>query len=436
MFTVQAYSSNLKCLLILISIFFNSAQFCLAQIQIDTSRSADAIVKEVLLGSGVWAGNISYTGAPHAIAVFETDSVILPIKKGLLLTTGNVYMSKGPNKYTDMSWASKSPGYNLLETIANGPTHDAALLEFDFVTASENLSFNFVFASEEYTEYVGSKYNDVFAFFINGPSLENVNLATLPKSSTPITINSVNNKRNRKYYIDNPTESINFPILYDVRKKKVVKNKYFNKKKALPQYNIQFDGFTTTLQAACKVVPGEIYHIQIAIADVADLILDSGVYLEANSFISTGKMVIPIQNPFIPASAPQTSIKIKETPIVVEKPVVENLSCFTVNFNFDCYSLTDSALTVLKEAYQLIQFYPASSIEIIGHTDNIGSDTYNDALSRNRSNTVAHFISTLGIDQSRLSIKAKGEREPVESNETAVGRFQNRRTEVIVKWTQ
>jgi outer membrane protein OmpA-like peptidoglycan-associated protein len=214
----------------------------------------------------------------------------------------------------------------------------------------------------------------------------------------------------------------------------VVKNKNFNKKKGLPPYNIQFDGFTTTLQAACKVIPGEVYHIQIAIADVADLILDSGVYLEANSFISTGKTVVSLPNPFIPTSTPQTSIKIEGNPIVPEKPAIEKRSCFRVNFDFDYYSLTDSALAVLKEACKVIEYYPGSSIEIVGHTDNIGSDTYNDVLSRNRSATVAHFISSLGIDQSRLIIDSRGEREPIESNETAEGRSQNRRTEVIIKW--
>lgn len=61
------------------------------------------------------------------------------------------------------------------------------MLEFDFTTTGGNLFFSFVFASEEYNEYVNSSFNDVFGFFVNG-----VNIALVPGTSTPVAINSVN----------------------------------------------------------------------------------------------------------------------------------------------------------------------------------------------------------------------------------------------------
>ncbi|HMP99673.1 MAG TPA: choice-of-anchor L domain-containing protein, partial [Cyclobacteriaceae bacterium] len=140
-----------------------------SQIQIDTTHSANALVNNVLKGNGVLVGNVKYTGARHAIAYFEDEAAETGISKGIMLTTGNALMLAGPNRSTFTSWVNGTGGDRQLESIARGKTYDASVLEFDFITAAENLSFYFVFASEEYLEYVDSRYNDVFAFFITGP---------------------------------------------------------------------------------------------------------------------------------------------------------------------------------------------------------------------------------------------------------------------------
>jgi outer membrane protein OmpA-like peptidoglycan-associated protein len=334
-----------------------------------------------------------------------------------------------------MQFKNKTPGYPKLEAIARGATHDAAILEFDFVTSAENLSFNFIFASEEYTEYVGSKYNDVFAFFINGPGLDNVNLAVLPKSNVPVTINSINHKKNKRYYVDNPTENINDPIIYDVRKKAAVKNKNYRKTKALPQYNIQYDGFTTLLEAACKVVPGEIYHIEIAIADVSDFILDSGVFLAGSSFKSTGDKIVPIENPFdnTPLPVETTLTEPKLVPeIAVEKTDPVPLEAI-VEFIFDTYHLTDSAASVIRQYCQWIKSFPQAIIEVAGHTDDWGTDAYNEVLSRSRAESVASYLMQLGIPQNNIRISYNGEKLPLATNETDEGRARNRRVEIQLR---
>jgi outer membrane protein OmpA-like peptidoglycan-associated protein len=398
---------------------------------IDTAYTAEYLVKEILLGKGVIAGNIHYTGAKHAISAFTDSSSMLSIKDGILLTSGSALISKGPNKFTDMQFANRTPGYAKLEAIANGPTHDAAILEFDFVTSAENLSFDFIFASEEYTEYVGSKYNDVFGFFISGPGLDNVNLAVLPRSQVPVTINSINHKKNRKYYIDNPTETINDPIVYDLRKKTAVRNKNYQKTKALPIYNLQYDGFTTLLQAACKVVPGEIYHIEIAIADVSDFILDSGVYLAGHSFRSTGNKIIPIENPF--RKIPPVDTLLAEVPVVPEIPAEINLPLLeeaSVEFIFDTYFLTDSARMVINRYYNFIKQHPQDMVEVTGHTDDVGTEGYNDILSRNRAQSVTQYLIQLGVEKEKILLMYRGEGSPLTSNATVEGRARNRRVEL------
>jgi outer membrane protein OmpA-like peptidoglycan-associated protein len=247
----------------------------------------------------------------------------------------------------------------------------------------------------------------------------------------PVTINSINHKKNRKYYIDNPTETYNDPIVYDLRKKTAVRNKNYQKTKALPIYNLQYDGFTTLLQAACKVVPGEIYHIEIAIADVSDFILDSGVYLAGHSFRSTGNKIIPIENPF--RKIPPVDTLLAELPLVPEIPAEINLPLLeeaSVEFIFDTYFLTDSARMVIKRYYNFIKQHPQEMIEVTGHTDDVGTEGYNDILSRNRAQSVAQYLIQLGVEKEKILLIYKGEGSPLTSNATVEGRAKNRRVEL------
>ncbi len=433
----------------MVLLLFTPLYTCLGQIQVDTSLSAPQLVKEVLLGDGVAVSNVRYTGPRYAIAYYRDSTKILSITKGLLLTSGNATLCQGPNRQAGSGWSSRAAGHPKLDAIAGGQTHDAAVLEFDFVTTSEVLSFNFIFASEEYQEYVGSKYNDVFAFFIQGPGLPNVNLATLPRSRTPVTINSINHRQNHKYYVDNPTHTYNDPILYDVRRKRTVRNKDFGKESGLPKYNIQYDGFTTLLEATCKVVPGEVYHIQMAIADVGDYSLDSGIFLEAHSFRSLGGTYVSLSGSFEPASPPMPGIPVVEygnthTPSEPEPfdsvaaqwvpTEAESLpkKLYKIEFAFDSYDLTDSSSQVLEEVCQVLQKHPAAVVEVVGHTDFIGSDGYNDRLSERRAVAVARYLAGKGIS-AKVQAAHQGERLPLKSNLTPDGRARNRRTEIVIR---
>jgi outer membrane protein OmpA-like peptidoglycan-associated protein len=422
---------------------------CVSQIRVDTSLSVHQLVKEVLLGDGVAVQNVRYNGPRHAIAHFRDSTKILSVGNGLLLTSGNAFTSLGPNQQAGASWGSRGGGYAKLDAIAGGDTHDAAVLEFDFVTSAEILTFNFIFASEEYPEYVGSKYNDVFAFFINGPGLPNVNLAMLPRSRTPVTVNSINHKTNRKFFVDNPTFTYNDRIVYDVRRKRTVRNKNYHKEGGLPRYNIQYDGFTTVLEATCKVIPGEVYHIEMAIADVGDYSLDSGIFLEAHSFRSMGGSYVSLRNTFekAPAAPPITpslpvvgqgnKITVPEeepAPATPTTPVEKKAkpAFYQVLFAFDSFELSDTSLHVIEEVCRMLQNNHGAVVEVVGHTDCVGSDVYNDQLSQRRAAAVAGYLLERGIS-ARVVTLYKGERIPVGSNETDFGRGLNRRTEIIIK---
>lgn len=405
---------------------------------VDTTRTADDLVHNILLGNGVQIGNVRFTGQKHAIGFFEDQTSQIGIKNGILLTSGNALFAVGPNKSPRSGWASDAAGDDELDAIARGKTYDASVLEFDFVTVSENLSFQFVFASEEYLEYVGSKFNDVFAFFVEGPGLEKTNIAMLPDGITPITVNTVNNELNGQYYIDNTYINTTDPFIWDVRNRKVIENKNYLQEEVLPKHNIQFDGFTHVLEARCVVVPNKVYHIKIAIADVGDGILDSGVILKGGSFRSFGERVVQLDDHFKHEVTPKAT-ESKRPDLVnsngqLTRSIPKEIILGNIEFEFDQYRIPANAKHTLTAAINEWYKKPNSKIHIIGHTDSWGSDGYNVILSQNRSKAVAKALTGLGIPENQLVIHFYGEKRPLKTNNTTEGRARNRRVELVLSY--
>lgn len=243
----------------------------LSQLVTSTAMGPAGLVQNVLLGSGVTVSNINYNGSGGAIGSFTATGTNLGITEGIVITTGTVFNNgdgpHGPNDEPGSGIDINGPGYPLLTSLIGGtPTFDAAVLEFDFIPYSDSVKFRYVFGSEEYPEYVGSQFNDVFAFFISGPGISGLqNIARLPNGQ-PVAINNVNAGANAAFFVENGNGS----------------QAPYNSSTAF----IQYDGFTKVLTAAAKVECGKTYHLVIAIADTGDGILDSGIFLEANSLSS------------------------------------------------------------------------------------------------------------------------------------------------------
>jgi hypothetical protein len=216
----------------------------------DMNELTPAQLVEVLTGPGITIANMTIPGARQAAGRFTGGLASgLGIDAGVIMSTGDIKDAAGPNQTQGRSGTLGVPGDAQLDAIvAPNRTNDATILEFDFVTASPNFNIRYVFASEEYREFVGSQFNDVFAFFLN-----NQNIALIPGTNAPVAINSVNHLQNTAFYRDNPPNG--------------------------GPFNIQFDGFTAVLTAQAVVIPGQTYHIKLAIADTSDRILDSAVFL-------------------------------------------------------------------------------------------------------------------------------------------------------------
>lgn len=209
----------------------------------------------ILAGSGITTSNINFTGSSGQAATFTGGtSAGLGFNSGILLSTG-LATSASNAASSDADSNLSGPGDASLNTLAGVATFDAASLTFNFQfgdgSNGGNLYFNFIFASEEYPEFVGSGYSDAFGIFLNG-----TNIANIPGTGTAVSINSINNSTNPGLFRNNSTGS------------------YLN----------TFDGFTNLLQASVSGLGPGTHTIKFAIADAYDQYMDSAVFLQTASF--------------------------------------------------------------------------------------------------------------------------------------------------------
>jgi len=251
-----------------------------AQVTVDQSLTPTQYVNDVLLGEGVSATNVSFTGSSSQIGYMTGGASIgFPIEGGLVLSSGNAadafcaglgcFDCQGGNPTdADLLEIANSVPPLIGQSFAVGSVNDLCVLEFDFDPAGDYVSFNYIFGSSEYEAWENTQYNDIFAFFLSGAGINGpynapaafpgqaINIASVPDSDPelPITISSVNGLINAEYYVLNESP------------------------------DVCMNGYTTVLTAVYPVICGETYHIKLAIGDGSDTILDSVVILEEGSF--------------------------------------------------------------------------------------------------------------------------------------------------------
>ena len=101
-------------------------------------------------------------------------------------------------------------------------------------------------------------------------------------------------------------------------------------------------------------------------------------------------------------------------------------------FDFDRSSLKESNKRDLEKLAETLKELPDTDLLIVGHTDNVGSNSYNQSLSKKRAAAVSKYLASLGVSKSRLNINGKGESQPAVSNDTEENRSQNRRVEIAI----
>ena len=260
-------------------------------------NASDYLVTEILLGDGMTANNFSWQSAPENIGYFDGTNANIGFEEGVIMCTGGAdFVSGGfgggaPNIAGDVDL-----GQLLTEMGMGGfNINNVTILEFDFVAQSESMTFNYVFGSAEYTSYTCSSFNDVFGFFVSGPGIagtysnNSVNIALVPGTNTPVAINTINAGE----LIDDP-DCNNIDPNFESYNIYWVDNDYgFGGIQgpnipSSPENTVQgLTGFTVPLEAFIDgLICDETYHIKLAIGNCLDTALDSGVFLEANSFAS------------------------------------------------------------------------------------------------------------------------------------------------------
>lgn len=401
---------------IAISLFINVSGL-FGQLGVQMFRNPDRSIKDIFFKEegGIDVLQLRYFGSNSAVGYFANSTECFGISGGILLSTGMAYTVGTPNRSGNTGVSLGTQGDRDLSRIARGPTFDASIIVIDFIPNSDSIAFDYFFGSEEYPEFVNKGVNDVFAFLIRkkGTQLWK-NIAVLP-NGIPVTVDHINQQRNPEYFVSNTRLSPHFSQTSTADKNSI----------DLAQ-NFMFDGFTKRMKAGTKVEPGVQYEMKIALSDVGDDLYDSGVFLAANSFEAVNYLpnmekVVEKAISLIVEKNPNIQMRKINDTVVVE---------LYFAFDFNSFSIADADKPIIQQLAQ-IAVQQNNRVEVFGHTDSVGTNSYNLELSQNRAQSVANIFITSGFDPSLILIKGFGATKPLFSNSNDEGRSKNRRVELL-----
>lgn len=242
----------------------------LGQVSVQPISDADMIA--FLQGSGIVLSNLQINCDSNAYGAMTSSAGNFPMGSGIVLSTGNIPdLPQASGNFASTFFSSA--GDNDITSSVIYQSYDACSIEFDAVPSFSNIFFEYVFASEEYPEFVCS-FNDAFMLLISGPGINGpysssaTNIALLPDGNSIVSINTVHDTAGAGVSCMTPFDSLYIDNSSDT--------------------NIVFDGFTKVLTAGISLQAGQSYHFKIVVADVMDGIFDSGVFLRQSSFRSMG----------------------------------------------------------------------------------------------------------------------------------------------------
>lgn len=266
---------KMKRILLLFVLLFSLLNYS-QNISVDSQTySAQQLIEDILIDSdcienivitNVVGGN--FNGSDQSYGYFNASGTTFPFESGIVLSTGRLQNVEGPNNTLSDDNAPNWAGDADLENALNETgTTNATILEFDFTSVASQISFRYIFASEEYQEGNPNscQYSDLFGFLIKPATGQNQyeNIALVPNTNTPVKATTVTPGVPGTCPPANAT--------------------YFG------SYNdnnapINFNGQTAVLTATANVIPNEVYHVKLVIADEQNYRYDSAVFLEAASF--------------------------------------------------------------------------------------------------------------------------------------------------------
>jgi len=256
-------------------LFITSLSFSQGIVIDTTSLTIPQLVHTILMENSC-SNETNFVYSSHkGIGKFTSTNPNFPFADGILIRNGIAQFTEGPYTGTNESTAITNSGDTDLQTISNNngqtaPITDVGFIQFDFTPISNNFSFDFLFASNEYGEYQCG-FSDVFAFLLTDLTTNvKTNLAVIPGTSTPVTVKNI---RDAAY---NSSCLSNNPSLFE----------RYNVTNAITA-PINMRGETVLLRASSPVIPNRTYRIKLAIGDYLDSNFDSAVFIKGGSFTTT-----------------------------------------------------------------------------------------------------------------------------------------------------
>jgi gliding motility-associated-like protein len=227
----------------------------------------------------------TFPGSTNSYGSFSAGTSSFPFSGGVLLSTWSSKNAEGPFVRSEGGGDSSWLGDADLDQVLGINSKNASILEFDFIPLTNFISFDYIFASNEYQDYFPCQYSDGFAFLIkeNGTSGAYKNLAVLPNTTIPVS------SKNVHPLIPNFTRADGTTIAGCL----AANEQYFGQSNTASTNSspINYAGQTTVLTAQTVVIAGKSYHIKLVIADAGQFgaeneLYDSAVFIKAGSFVS------------------------------------------------------------------------------------------------------------------------------------------------------
>ncbi len=261
--------------LIIYSLFFISLSAYCQNIQVDSqSFTPQELIRNILIDSNcidnVTVTNVvggDFGGNDQSYGYFNAVGTTFPFEEGIVLSTGRLQNTQGPN--TSLS-DDDAPGWigdaDLEEILDEQNTTNATILEFEFTSSASEVSFRYLFASEEYQEGNPNtcQFSDLFGFLIRPLGEQQYeNIALVPDTNTPVKVTTVH-----------PEIPNGCPA----------QNEFFFESFNGANVPINFNGQTKVIEATAEIIPNITYEVKLVIADEQNFRFDSAVFLEAGSF--------------------------------------------------------------------------------------------------------------------------------------------------------
>ena len=269
---ITTKSNEKKYLFVLFVILISFTKTFSQSISTSESLTATQLVENVLFNTScATVTNVSVSGGnfisgEKSWGYFNVNGSSFPFSDGIILSTGRISNAVGPNSFISDDGGSMGWGtdFDLNQALSIFNTMNATVLEFDFVPYGDKISFDYIFASEEYHDTATCIYSDGFAFLlkaVGGSSYQN--LALIPNTTIPVKVTTVHPEipgscaaQNEQYF--GSFNNVNHPT--------------------------NFNGQTAILTAKADVIPGTSYHIKLVIADEGNYRYDSAIFLKGSSF--------------------------------------------------------------------------------------------------------------------------------------------------------